>query len=621
MFGRSLALATVLLVTACSGGGGGSTPGVVHATAAPATGQGAQALVATTFVFAAPATTSASTRSPKYVTANIASIKIALNTVNGGAPPAGVTASVTTNIALASCPCTVSGPAVPPGNDTFTLTAYDAQNGGGNVVSTATPTLTILADQPNNNTITLNGVPASFTISPPSGTAGTAFASATAFSVTVKDADGNTIMGIYESPVTLADGDTSGATTLATSGSDSPPAGELLSSSDVAKLNYTGLAIAPVVISAAATGATTGNGSFAPTLQPIVVTTGDAQNPSFAGVDFYATSGAGSSGSFTISEVGWTNAPYNKTLTVAPGSGCGSIGSVVQTGSSFAATVAGSPSAGACTVVTLSDGLGQSQAVTLAYTAFAYTGASQSITVPSGVTTVTVASTGAEGGAADFGIAAGDGGSVTATIPVTAGISLSVFVGGRGGVSTGTAGGAAGYNGGAAGGFSAVSCCDGGGGGGASGVSISGTAVVVAGGGGGGGVSGSGSTGGAGGGSTAANGVAGAGVPSPGGGGGGGTTSGSGGSGGSAGSAGGGGGIAGTAGATGSGGAGAGSGSCFDPSGGGGGGYYGGGGGGCSTGGGGGGGGGGSSFIEASATNVTNTQGGQTGNGAITISW
>jgi len=268
---RPWMLAAALLLTSCSGGGGAAAPPVAgHASAAPI----APALVTTSFVFGQLPATASAVRRPNYVTASVASVQIVLNTVNGGAPPAGLTASVTSNLTLTTCPCTVTGPAVPPGNDTFTLTAYDAQNGTGNVISKATPTLTIVAGQTNSNTIALNGVPASFTIAPPAAAFGTAFA-ATAFSVTVKDADGHTIMGAYQNPVTLTDADTSGATTLATSGSDSPAAGQLLSSSDTATLAYTGGALAPVSISASASGATTASSNFAPTGVAVVTLSTD----------------------------------------------------------------------------------------------------------------------------------------------------------------------------------------------------------------------------------------------------------------------------------------------------------------------------------------------------------
>ena len=110
---------------------------------------------------------------------------------------------------------------------------------------------------------------------------------------------------------------------------------------------------------------------------------------------------------------------------------------------------------------------------------FSYTGFEQTWEVPAGVTQVTIEAFGAQGGAAAnlVGDPGGNGGAVTATISVTAGPLLAIFVGGAGGQ-----GPAAGFNGGGDGGDGVVG---GGGGGGASDVRQNGIRVVVAGGGGG----------------------------------------------------------------------------------------------------------------------------------------
>jgi len=275
-----LAAAGTLVLAACSGGGS-STP--VSMKSSGDAGSGATTpsssakTVATNWIFRIPAKSAAAatkktasgTRSPKYVTGDIASVTIALNSVSPGGIPNGLQTSVTTAISSGSCAtgCTVPGPAVPPGSDNFTLTTYDVN---GNVISTASPTYTITAGSTNNESVTLNGVPASFAIaSVPIAAAGTPLG-ATSFTVNVLDADGDTIVGTYETPVTLAISDTTGATTITTSGSDNPADGTLSSSNDVAQLAYSGLAIASATISATASGATTGSATFAPTLSPIV---------------------------------------------------------------------------------------------------------------------------------------------------------------------------------------------------------------------------------------------------------------------------------------------------------------------------------------------------------------
>ena len=259
---------------------------------------------------------------------------------------------------------------------------------------------------------------------------------------------------------------------------------------------------------------------------------------------------------------------------------------------------------------------------------FGYTGAQQSFTVPAGVTHLTVGVSGASGASGRTTVG-GDGGWVKATIPVTPGETLALFVGGEGGAD-----GSGGFNGGASAGKGHITGSDGGGGGGASDVRQGGDGltnrVVIAGGGGGAGgnaIYGAGS-GGAGGGQI---GGAGEGRGSRGG------PDGHGGQGGtqSAGGRGGRGahrsgfhrGRRGDSGTLGVGGSGGGAIKSGGGGGGGGGGYYGGGGGGAgslstSGVGGGGGGAGASSFIEETATHVQNRQGAApSGDGQIVIHW
>ncbi|MBX7240096.1 MAG: T9SS type A sorting domain-containing protein [Bacteroidia bacterium] len=269
---------------------------------------------------------------------------------------------------------------------------------------------------------------------------------------------------------------------------------------------------------------------------------------------------------------------------------------------------------------------------------FNYTGSVQTFTVPTGVTAITIDARGAQGAnALDRLITnanGGLGGRAQGTLTVTPGQVLNIYVGGQGNTS-----GTGGFNGGGNGGLSnAGSSCSGGyagGGGGASDIRAGGTAltnrVIVAGGGGGAGRDycngtcqpcGCGGSGGAGGGLTGVNGVAagncGFSYPGSGINGGFGGTSTAGG----AGAPGDGGGVSGSAGASGIGGAGA-TGDYDVSGGGGGGGYFGGGGGGGASSGSGvaaGGGGGGSSYITG-LTGGSTTQGYQTGNGQIIISW
>ena len=138
----------------------------------------------------------------------------------------------------------------------------------------------------------------------------------------------------------------------------------------------------------------------------------------------------------------------------------------------------------------------------MVFTDPALNGASgQDFVVPAGVCEVTVVALGAAGGDGNTdnqgNLSVGrPGGTAEATIPVTPGETLHVFVGGQGGDFNAGNGGAGGLNGGGdAGNQSSPASFPGGGGGGASDVRQSGTTlddrVVVAGGGGGGGGRGS----------------------------------------------------------------------------------------------------------------------------------
>jgi hypothetical protein len=237
---------------------------------------------------------------------------------------------------------------------------------------------------------------------------------------------------------------------------------------------------------------------------------------------------------------------------------------------------------------------------------FNFTGSTQTWTVPAGVTSITVDAKGAGGGGGNyFGSQTGTpgtGGRMQATISVTPGQTLNIYVGGRGVDALYGSGGSGGWNGGGQGGSSTY--YSGGGGGGATdirtGTALNTRRVVAAGGGGAGANCGYGMDGGEGGGSTGGYGLACSGGPYT-------NQSGMGGSQSSGGAQ----GSGGSAGASGSGGTGSSSGG-----GGGGAGYYGGGGGYYA------GGGGGSSWAATGSTNVSNTGGGgNSGDGALTITY
>jgi len=246
---------------------------------------------------------------------------------------------------------------------------------------------------------------------------------------------------------------------------------------------------------------------------------------------------------------------------------------------------------------------------------FVYTGSLQTWTVPTGVTSITIDAGGAQGGGDAQNITHALGGRVQATYTVTPGTVLNIYVGGAGvdGSIATTSASAGGYNGGGTAGYYSISGYSGGGGGGATDIRIGGTAlsnrVLVAGGGGGGGYIASAAAGGAGGNTTGGDGATGDGITAATGG-----TPSSGGSGGTYG-------VPGDYGSDGAPGMGGNASTADGIPGGGGGGYYGGGGGATNGAGPGGGGGGGSSYTDPSMTGLNLTQGYNSGNGYLNITY
>jgi len=352
---KALTIIATLVLAGCGGGGTDATTHASIPVAAPASPN----LVPTSFTMVIPRTSSSTSRQPQYVTGNVASVVISLTQVNGGSPPSGLTNNpATSNISAGSCAsgCTVNGPSVPPGSDTFTLTTFDGASGTGNIISNVTTTLSVVAGVNNTLSATLNGVPSSLVWgSAPSGAGGTSF-SDTALSLAVKDADGNTITGTYAHPITLTDSDVSGATTLS--------ATTLSSSSDAnaLSLSYTGLDIVPASIEAQATGTTPATLTFSPSVQPVIASTTE--------IDLYATGGTGSTGTLTAAQFGWT-VPFGKSISASL-DGCANIATISPaSGTSFTVTVAASPAAGTCTL-TLTGGAGATAAVTLTYTSIGF---------------------------------------------------------------------------------------------------------------------------------------------------------------------------------------------------------------------------------------------------------
>src|ERR1019366_5519985 len=153
-------------------------------------------------------------------------------------------------------------------------------------------------------------------------------------------------------------------------------------------------------------------------------------------------------------------------------------------------------------------------------TSFSYMGALQTFTVPAGVTSLAIDAGGGQGGKDGTNTIFAKGGRVQATMTVTPGQVLNIYVGGAGGngsLSTSTAA-AGGFNGGGTAGHynSVPPGYSGGGGGGATDIRFGGTAlsnrILVAGGAGGSGYTSSPQVGGAGGNTTGGDGTTGSGI-------------------------------------------------------------------------------------------------------------
>jgi hypothetical protein len=637
VFNRLLIAVLIAAGLAACGGGGGSaaapnSPALPAASSTPVAAKTPQTARVTITVPSA-ATAASSSRNPAFVSPATQSVIITLSAVDGK-PYTGSPASFAANLTQGSANCsgtplvcTIAVAAV-TGTDTFTISTFDAlqpitslpSTPAGNLLSQATIDAAIAVNATNTVQIILSGVPATLAIgSLPVITGGTPL-TPQAFHVSVKDAAGNIVLGTYATPITISTSDTSGA--IALSKSSAAPSSNarnvasvqsqtLSSSGDTAYIAYSGLAIAPATITLQAGGVTTST-TVAPALNPIVL-------------DQTAVSLSASTPTVTVtgSEIGWTNAPFNKPLGFALDPSCSTIATASSTDNlTFTLTAVPSPIAGSCTAQVTDFASGQSATVSIAYASsgnmtFNYTGGEQTFVVPAGITSLTIDSYGAQGGGG------GAGGETQANVIVMPGETLYIEVGQYGGSRYGA------FNGGG----SATDGCNSSGGG-ASDVRRGGNAlvnrIVVAGGGGGGGCDQShgGGGGGAGGNAVGGDGVA---TNSGGFGGFGGTQT-------SGGLGGGGGpgdyiGLPGASGALGQGGNGGLSGgdgvAAYTALGGagGGGGYYGGGGGGggggensCCTQGGGGGA-GGSSYNDPAATNVIMNAGVQGGDGSVYVQW
>jgi YVTN family beta-propeller protein len=230
------------LLSACGGGG---TSGPVPN--APNTSVSGAARAAVTFTLLIPPPMSpAADRRALYVSPATVSVVVTLTAQNGTLlTPAQPYALSVANLsgchraptAIARAPqaarkprsvapqrCIFSIPA-PVGLDTFTISTYDAAQASaapatlaGHLLSTATTSTTVVANAANSVSLTLGGVVASLTLGLADASPIEGVVQTISLLVDALDADGHLIIGAgsYANPVTLANTDASGATTLST---------------------------------------------------------------------------------------------------------------------------------------------------------------------------------------------------------------------------------------------------------------------------------------------------------------------------------------------------------------------------------------------------------------------
>lgn len=205
------------LVSAAALAGCGGAGGTLHTTVPIAKTPNA---ASATFVVKVPAKSSnPASRRPAYITSNVQAIDF---TVTNPATP-GASAYTFYPLTSKSSYCTSGSSGLtctlavvaPPGADTFVVNLYDAvESGQAYIIATGNVTATISAQQSNTVNIVTNGVPTFAVLGaekpyPPGGTATTV-----PLDIQVTDPDGNIIVGSFDMPLTLANSDTSGATSL-----------------------------------------------------------------------------------------------------------------------------------------------------------------------------------------------------------------------------------------------------------------------------------------------------------------------------------------------------------------------------------------------------------------------
>ena len=262
----SLALASTLtvLLSACGGSGGsiGGGPLPTHSSTPMPSSPPVQQSANVEFVFHIPPIASASQASmvrngvhKKDISAAAQSITIAIGTQVLTTADVSATSSLCGAASGGGRNCAV-GITAPSGTDQFVIKAYDQPKGAGNAIAQGTVQEATSA-QPAPVNVALTGTITKLAVAlsnafPSAGTAATVNVVVNGF-----DVDGNVVLGSYASPITLADSDTSGGTSLSTT--------TVANSSTTATLSYTGAApFESATITASQTGVASATATFAP---------------------------------------------------------------------------------------------------------------------------------------------------------------------------------------------------------------------------------------------------------------------------------------------------------------------------------------------------------------------
>lgn len=400
MFRRFAFAIALVPLAACSGGGGGSSaPGTPTVTP---TGGPQSNYVRPQITFKEPSKLhpKGKGKGGKYISASAEGVTVTLVSSTAGLSGISASTDLTSPGVCTAGTCTITGPPIPPGSDVLDVKLYDApptpsvggtEPVGANILaqstSSATPTqidqsFTITAGTTNTVNITLYGVPALLPISNGASTFTANTTGSANVPLTVEDHSGNVISGEFSGPVTVTDSDTgTQGTSLSLNAGGSTAATETLNfPGDVSLLvaEYGGLAeVAPTITATAAGGVTSGASTpFNITLNPIVVSPlagYGAETQTADGIDLFAESGTGSTAAVTVSELGWSNSPFNKTFGDTPGM-C-SVGTPTATYTltttdslTFTDTAPASAAPGICPVAFTDFSGGQSVTETLTYT-------------------------------------------------------------------------------------------------------------------------------------------------------------------------------------------------------------------------------------------------------------